>query len=106
MTPLYVSHVIFTAWELTHGSCSGHIAGLKPRTSKFPDARASAEVGGDLGLAQQPDFDCGDHARLHRDASTSANEKPWFSSFPYSLIPCLEFPTSEMVCKSKIFLCL
>lgn len=104
--PLYVCHVIFTAREFTHGSYSGHIAGLKPRTSKFPDTHVSAEDGGDLGLAQQPDSDCGNHASLPRDASTSAHEKLWFSGFLYFLIPGFEFPTSKMVCKSKIFLCL
>lgn len=67
--------MIFTAWEFTHGSYSGHIAGLKPQTSKFPDTHVSAEDGGDLGLAQRPDSDCGNHASLPRDASTSANEK-------------------------------
>lgn len=64
------------ARELTHGSRSGHVAGLKPQTSKFPDAHVSAEVGGDLDLARLPDYDCGNHTSPPRDASASANEMP------------------------------
>jgi hypothetical protein len=99
-----MSPVLYSVQKLTHDSWLAHTANLiwshwlqssimqmcVQEVSWWPGPPPATKLC--LWHSHQPTIDA------------SIKEKLWFSYFPYPLILCLEFSTSKMVCKSKIFL--